>query len=410
MEGMTRYSEKAENQNRLQRKQLDFIKDKEAKKKNKAEKWRTTSHHLVLNATSTDSDSPADDIPASYLAVIISDTAGMADKELQSQMARLGYSDAGFAHGLAASLYAGDIKWNNRSTPSNLSPFTVFELDPLLATQSKRCMQLHILSKNTEGKALKEIKASQIQEVKVPKSLEELHKVLLFYSGITSILFGLHSALVKGVKSFNSAVLTEKIIFRGCIAADGADGKLPAKILYAMEIQIQRWLGECEKYDNRSMVNDRLVSFDEVFKMVMNYTLNIILPLNFIKTPPKNLTVIPPGAKDNDRNGRRKGAKRKQGDGNDNHTTKNTKPIAEFLMKSVEIWKRDFAGKFSRDQPKWGDEWMCARWHIHCECFVDCNNKSSHIRASTVPQAKRYKFKSYITKVRRENLSPTHSV
>lgn len=78
-------------------------------------------------------------------------------------------------------------------------------------------------------------------------------------------------------------------------------------------------------------------------------------------------------------------------------------------MKSGEIWKRNFAGKFSRDRPKWGDEWMCARWHIHCECFVDCNNKSSHIRASTVPQAKRDKFKSYITKVRRENLSPTHS-
>lgn len=197
---MTRYSGEAENQNRLQRKQLDFIKDKEEKKKNKAEKWRTTSHHLVLNVPSTDSNSPVDDIPASYLAVINSDTAGMTNKELQSQMAGLRYSDAGFAHGLAASLYAGDIKWNNRSTPSNLSPFTVFELDPLLATQSECCMQLHILSKNTEGKLLKEIKASQIQEVKVPKSFEELHQVLLFYSGITSILFGSHSTLVKGVK------------------------------------------------------------------------------------------------------------------------------------------------------------------------------------------------------------------
>ena len=147
------------------------------------------NQRLVLNAASADSDSPADDIPDSYLTVINSDTAGMADKELQSQMAGLSYSDAGFAHGLAASLYAGDIKWNNRTTPSNLSPFTVFELDPLSATQSAHCMQLHILSKNTEGKLLEEIKASQIQEVKVPKSFEELHQVLQFYSGITSILF-----------------------------------------------------------------------------------------------------------------------------------------------------------------------------------------------------------------------------
>jgi hypothetical protein len=164
---MSRSSKEAENQNKIQREQLDFIKEKEAKKKNKAEKWNARSRRLVLNAVLTDSNSPAEDIPASYLTVINSDTAGMADKELQSQMAGLGRSDAGFAHGLAASLYAGDIKWNSRTTPSNLSPFTVFELDPLSATQSERCMHLHILSKNTEGKLLKDIKASQIQEVKV---------------------------------------------------------------------------------------------------------------------------------------------------------------------------------------------------------------------------------------------------
>jgi hypothetical protein len=105
-----------------------------------------------------------EDIPASYLTVINSNTAGIADKELQSQMVGLGHSYAGFAHGLVASLYAGDIKWNNRTTPSNLSPFTVFKLDPLSATQSERCMQLHILSKNTKGKSQEEIKASQIQE------------------------------------------------------------------------------------------------------------------------------------------------------------------------------------------------------------------------------------------------------
>ncbi len=143
----------------------------------------------MLNAASSDSDSPAEDIPASYLTVINSNTAGMANKELQRQMAGLGHSDAGFAHGLAASLCAGDIRWNNQTTPSNLSPFTVFELDPHSATQSKCCMQLHILSKNTEGKSLEEIKASQIQEVKVPKSFKELHQVLLFYSGITTIPF-----------------------------------------------------------------------------------------------------------------------------------------------------------------------------------------------------------------------------
>jgi len=78
-------------------------------------------------------------------------------------------------------------------------------------------------------------------------------------------------------------------------------------------------------------------------------------------------------------------------------------------MKEGEIWKRDFAGKCSRDRPKWGDDWMCARWHICGECFADCNNKSSHVAACAVPQAKRDEFKTFLMKVCQENLTPTLS-
>jgi len=162
----------------------------------------------------------------------------------------------------------GDIIWNNQSSSSNLSLFTVFRLDPLSSTQTARCLHLHLLSKNTEGKSMDEIKASQVQEVKVPTTFEELHQPLLFYSGITSILFGMGSSLVARVNSLANAIKTEKIIFKGSIATDS---DLPTKILYAMEIRIQRWLTECQNFSDRWMVNDRLVSFDKIFKMVMSH-------------------------------------------------------------------------------------------------------------------------------------------
>ncbi len=192
--------------------------------------------------------------------------------------------------------------------PSNLSPFTVYELDPLSTKQATRCLQLHLLSKNTEGKSPKEIKTSQIQEVKVPTIFEELHQTLLFYSGITSILFGPCSALVAGAKSFATAILSEKIIFEGRIASDS---ELPAKILYALEIRIQRWLGECLKFKDRLMVNDRLVCFDKVFEMVMNSTINVTLPPNFVKPAPKS----PPtstGAASAEGDGKKKGGKKRK--------------------------------------------------------------------------------------------------
>jgi hypothetical protein len=76
------------------------------------------------------------------------------------------------------------------------------------------------------------IKASQIQEVKVPTFFEELHQSLLFYLGITSILFGTGSSLVAGVNSLANAIKTKKIVFKGCIATNS---DFPTKILYAME-------------------------------------------------------------------------------------------------------------------------------------------------------------------------------
>ena len=76
------------------------------------EKWHPTSQRLVLNAVSIDSNSPTEEIPMSYLCIINSDTTGMADRELQHQMSELGLSDAGFSHGLATSLYMGNIRYH----------------------------------------------------------------------------------------------------------------------------------------------------------------------------------------------------------------------------------------------------------------------------------------------------------
>jgi hypothetical protein len=93
--GISRTSKEAEHQNKINRKQLDYIKEKDARKKNKTKKWHPTSRHLVLNAVLIYSDSPAEEIPPSYLCIINSDTTGMANRELQIQMLELGHSDAG---------------------------------------------------------------------------------------------------------------------------------------------------------------------------------------------------------------------------------------------------------------------------------------------------------------------------
>ncbi len=171
-----------------------------------------------------------------------------------------------------------------------------------------------------------------------------------------------------------------------------------------MEIRIQRWLGECQKFGDCLMVNNRLVCFDEVFEMVMNSSFNVTLPPNFINPPPKKLstatTVMPPGD-----DGKQKGGKKKKSDKVEGERiTKNAAPISKFLLKEGKIWKHNFGGKCSKDCPKWDNTtFMCARWHICGKCFVDCKNNASHLGACTIPQAKCNKFKTYLGKVCREN-------
>jgi hypothetical protein len=80
------------------------------------------------------------------------------------------------------------------------------------------------------------------------------------------------------------------------------------------------------------MVNDRLVCFDEVFEMVMNSSINVTLPPNFINPLPKNLstatTVTPPGD-----DGKQKGGKKRKSDEVEGeHITKNATPISKFLL------------------------------------------------------------------------------
>jgi hypothetical protein len=153
-------SKVAEAQNAIQHKQLDFLKEKVKKKKDKAEKWHGLSQHLVLNAASADGQLPATEIPDLYQNIINSKTAAMADKELHSQMVALGHPDVGFAHGTTTSLNNGSILWHGIDRPSNFSFFTVYESNPLSETQTSGSLSLNILSLNIDSKNLGKIKPS----------------------------------------------------------------------------------------------------------------------------------------------------------------------------------------------------------------------------------------------------------
>jgi hypothetical protein len=275
---MEHTSAASEAQSEIQKEHVAYLKEKDKKKKDKAEKWHGLSPYLVLNVASTNGQVPTEQIPESYHLIINSETAAMADKELHSQMVALGHREEGFAHGTATSLYNGSILWNVRDKPSNLSFFTLYENNPLNNDQKSRYLHLNILTNKADNKNLDEIKASQKQIVTVPKDFTELFNVIKMYRGMATILFEAASMLAVKMGCVLALIKQEVSTIKVRIAGDF---RYPAKILYAFEIRIQHWLYHCKQQEDRSTINDSITDMDQVIEQILNSSLSIDLPLVF---------------------------------------------------------------------------------------------------------------------------------
>jgi hypothetical protein len=245
----------------------------------------------------------------------------MADRELHNQMPELDFPEVGFAHGLAASIYVGDIMWNNKNSSSNVSLFTVYALSAPNRTMPPPPPPL----KKIEGKSLEEIKASQKQDIKVSATFEEMMQSLRFYGGVITILFGLSCSCVE-CKEHHLLHPTRKGHLQMQITADV---EFAAEFIYAMEIRIQSWLGECQKFNDRSMVNDRIVDFDPLIKMVLSSSL---LPNFIVKSATETLDTTTSLKRKLDKGDDRRGKKKRKNNDGEGRIVKKLSPINGFLM------------------------------------------------------------------------------
>jgi hypothetical protein len=190
------------------------------------------------------------------------------------------------------------------------------------------------------------------------------------------MLYSAESALMLGVKSTLVAIQHKKLTLKVRIMSNQ---EYAPKFLYLMEIRIQSWKGECQKALDCSMVNNRNVDFDKLVKQVLNSTLNIVLPPNFVKLPSTSGARGGRGNKDSlQRDGPKK---RKQEGNNDNHLSPKPQcspPFKEFLLRKDKDWGKDFSRQHTKNCPMWDkNTFMCARWFIRGECFCNCNIAAS---------------------------------
>ena len=134
---ITHQTEEAATHNELITRQLDCTVERDDKKKDRLKKLHPSVTQLLLFASAEDAETVPDDVLDSCQQFMNAETEGIADQELNMQFKSLNLHDAAFSIGFTQALYNGKFTWADRSTPSNFSPFCIFEVEPLLAAEQQ---------------------------------------------------------------------------------------------------------------------------------------------------------------------------------------------------------------------------------------------------------------------------------
>ena len=213
--GISCQNNEAQAMNDLLTCQLDHNIEKDDKKKDRLKKLHPSVSKLLLFASAEDAHTVPSDVTEACKRFINSETEGLADLELNIQLQERNLLDVAFSSGFTQAIYNGRFRWSDQSTPSNFSPFSMFEVDPIQASeQQNRHFILHILLTQGKGRTIDKIKSSNKQIVKAPSSYLEMIQQLKYFAGACDIFFGEHSAATASIISLIGVIKKYKQPFK----------------------------------------------------------------------------------------------------------------------------------------------------------------------------------------------------
>ena len=355
---------------------------------------------MILFASADDAESVPEEPLESCKRFMNAETDGIADQELNIQFKNLNLNDAAFSIGFTQALYNGRFLWADNSTPSNFSPFCIFEVEPLLAAeQQNRHFTLHIIQTQGKGRTIDEIKSTSKQEVKAPTTYAELIQQLKYFAGACEILFGQHSAATASISSLIIAIEKFKQVFK---TRELGDSAFVSKFLFAVDTRMQMWLDDCMTKPSRNLVDDSVLRFDHLIDSVRFGNFNITLPPTFTTKGPDEKSKGKKNKNDKSDNNNKDDTKKKRS------KIDNPSQPEHFKLRPGETWATHFAGKIA-GRVVWEEHpanepniYMCGRWFIAGYCFSNCHNAKSHVAPNDIPADKVTAFTAYLATCRNE--------
>jgi hypothetical protein len=410
---ISRQADEQKAQNMILTHQVEYTMEKEEKKKDRFKKLHSSTKQLILFASAEDATNVPTEVGENCKRFINAETMGVAEHELNLQFKNIGLQDAAFSPGLTQALYSGKFLWADKSTPSNFSPFSFFEVEPLQAAdQQNRHLILHLVETQGKGKTLEEIKAGNKQEVKAPtKFLEMIHQ-LSFFAGACSIFFGSKSIPYQAMMALAELVDKNRLVLK----ARETDKTFMSQFLFAVDTRFQIWLDECMTAAHRTDVNDGTLNFSPLIDSIKLSTFFVNLPSTFVTPKDKETTTSPSSGGDNPTSNKRAAEDKAHEDESPSKKKKkgknyknNSQPEA-FRTQPGETWATHYANKCFNERVDWnGTCKMCPRWFIRGDCFKNCPNIASHVAEADIPSAKLTAFQQFIRNCRSAPSSPNNN-
>jgi hypothetical protein len=165
--------------------------EKEGLIKNRFKNLHESIIKMIIYASAVDSEDTPDKPVESLKRIINSKTVALAEQELNTQFESHGLNEVSFLQGYMSNIYSGNMLWASSNTPSNHSPISFAEVEPLRADEQKnRHISLQLILTQGRGMTVEKIKASNKQEVHPPMNFHELKEQLNMFLVATKIFFG----------------------------------------------------------------------------------------------------------------------------------------------------------------------------------------------------------------------------
>ncbi len=393
-------------QNNILHTHVEHMVETSSKKKNRVKNLHKSTIKMLLFASAMDNKTVPLDLTDSCKHVINSKMVALAEQELNLQFKYRGLSKVSFPAGYTSNMYNGILLWSSTDTPSNHSPFTLNEAEPIrMDEQKNRHSTLQLILMQGKGMTVDEIKAANKQEVHAPMNFQDMTKQLRMFTIANDIFLGELSTGSQCLRTLQTMIDCNRSTFK---ARERLDEQFYSKLLFAIDSRFQICLKQCRNARNRNKVDDNTINFMPVVLQVLFRSFHINLPPTYQMKDPA-VTVAAATAKTSasdrkDSSGNKEGKRKKKKKNEDRAMVKNKAPHPELCMLSTETWAINFMSKHNNKRLKWNKMCRCCpRWFLQKYCFLDCKNKDNHVKANKIPAENLTNMKAWIKLCRSGN-------